>query len=842
MRGLLLFLLLAPQEQVDKADKRGRTSFPIDRYTLRARVTKAVPGATTVRLQWRHGGEGLGGNPVRGEWPEDLAVDAWSKPLPLKDIVGRGSGWTFVTVVVAVPAGRKGTPLAETAVEFEFAEDGKAVKSFVEPSPKGSTVGVAIPLGAASKEEFAAQLAGLSGYARARRERLEKLFPAGDLLPRKFGVIGHLGGYGEGAAGKGGGSGYGVRHCNPAILAEECRAQKLLGMNGLVGSVKLADVAGFGADFRKVYWGGPGSGNPMAFFARGGKTPEEADGCPFDPALKAHVEERVKAAIEEHKAVKAEASWALWDDEMGVYAKDHIVRCKGCHAAFREYLKSQKLEPAAFGKSSWEEILPYPLWVAREKGKGEGHAPPPKDPGDALRYYYTFRLMTHATAQVYPKAAQMFKEAGILLYAMQGPTPSWAGASLDWHEFYDHKANTAFVFETSNRDARSWQWESYLADIGRGIAARHGMPMGCLVKPHRGAPEQRMLSVVARGASVIEWYTYGPDYAKGDSFSQRPDLLDRVAQAGRFLGKAEEYLHGARWAADPQVAFCSPRSSEIWGHAGTDDAASWEDAKWVYLALRHAHVPVDVVSEQQLAEGNLGKYKAIYVVGPTLRRDAAEKVKAWVQAGGLLWTGVLGCWRDEALRPLDLLPGERKAETWGSVQRYKATTFAPFVETGGKTLAWEKAPIAAAVGREVLPGDAAARRVPLGAGEIFHSAVYAGLSYSAKVRRADFDMRADFDAGLRTLVAQPALSRIARPVVPSDPLVEAVLLEKDGRRSAALMNWAYKGRDLQPVENLRVELPEGVKSVRSIAHGPLRLEGRTVTLPKMMEIDLLILE
>ncbi len=826
MRILLLALLLAGQEQVDQADRQNRGGFAVERYALRARVTKAVPETKVLRLQWRRGGEGLGGEVLRGEWPEDLAVGAWSKPLPLRDLVGKGAGWSFVTVVVAAPGGKKGAPLAETAVEFELAEDGKAVKAFAEASPKGSTVGLAVPLGAATREEFGARFSGLAGYARARRERLEKLFPAGEPLPRRFGVIGHLGGYGEGAPGKGGGSGYGVRHTNPEILADECRVQRLLGMNGLVGSVRLADAAGFGADFRKVYWGGPGSGNPMSFFARGGKTPEEANGCPFDPALKAHVEARVKEAIAEHQAVKASESWALWDDEMGVYAKEHIASCKGCAAAFREYLKGQKLEPAAFGKASWDEVLPFPIW------EGKGHAPSPKDPTDALRYYYTYRLMTHATAQVYPKAAQAFKEAGILLYAMQGPTPSWAGASLDWHEFYDAKANTAFVFETSNRDARSWQWESYLSDIGRGIAARHGMPIGCLVKPHRGAPEQRMLSVVARGATVLEWYTYGPDYAKGDSFSQRPDLLDRVARAGRFLGKAEEFLFGARWAAEAEVAFCSPRSSEIWGHAGTDDAASWEDAKWVYLALRHAHVPVDVVSEQRLAEGSLSKYKAIYVAGPNLRRDAADRLKEWVRAGGLLWTGVLGCSRDEALRPLDLIPGERKAETWGSVQRYKATNLQPIAGPGGKT----------AVGREILQGDAPSRRIPSGAGEIFHCATYAGLTYSAKVRRVDFDMRADFDPALRAVVAGPALARIARPVVPSDPLVEAVFLEKEGKRSVALMNWAYKGRDLQPVENLRVELPAGIASVRSIVHGPLRLEGRSAVVPKMMEIDLLILE
>ena len=67
-----------------------------------------------------------------------------------------------------------------------------------------------------------------------------------------------------------------------------------------------------------------------------------------------------------------------------------------------------------------------------------------------------------------------------------------------------------------------------------------------------------MLSVVSRGVRAFEWYTYGPDYSKGDSFSQSPELLERVARAARFLGQAEPWLYGARFAGEPvAVAACS---------------------------------------------------------------------------------------------------------------------------------------------------------------------------------------------------------------------------------------------------------------------------------------------
>lgn len=881
------------QEQIDKGDVRGKGSAAIAKMAVRVRVTRSVPEPELVRINWRRGGEGLGGTVTRGPFlaadlEQHLPRGEWSGWLPLGTLCANARGWDFPTIWVEAASPTKAkakaqpAPLESVDVEFEFAEGGKVFHHFIEPSPKGATVGLAFPghaLGAKVTPEFIAQLNGLSTHARLRRERLEKHFTEAAPMPKQFALVGHLGGYGQfGVTGLGGPAGYGVRHCNPAILGDECLTLRMLGVNSFVGSLRLADAAGYGKDFRQVYWGGPGSGSPLGMLKNGGKTAD--DGCPFDPALVPLMQESAEKAIAEHKAVGARESWALWVDEIGVFAKEHIARCDRCAGKFRDYLRTQKLSPADFGKADWNDVKPFDIWgtaaevVPGAKGKAPRATPPatPENAADSLRSYYTARFMTHATAQVFPARAQQFKAAGISLYAMQGPTPSWSGASLDWNEFYDLGANTAFVWETSNRDPRAWQWESYLADIGRGIAARHNMPMGSLVKPHRGAPEQRMLSVVSRGVRVIEWYTYGPDYSKGDSFSQSPELLERVAGAARFLGHAEDRLFGARPLVEAEVAFVTPRASEIWGRAGGLNGTAFENAKWVYLALAHAHIPVDILSEQQLAEGRLARYKAIYIPGPHLRRDAAAQVKEWVRAGGSLWTDALGLSRDEANQPATAFAevlglGERRLETWGTVDPYRATDFKPLAETNapaGAALQWEGATFSAGIGREALtPGGAevlarfadgkpAVTRHKFGKGDATVAGLWSGLTYSAKVRRADFSMREDFSPAVRALITAPALARkVARPALPSEALVESAALVKDGHRSVALMNWAYQrtpettGKGgLQAVTDLRVALPGlgEVKSVRSLLHGPLALENGSVRVPKLAEIDLLIIE
>lgn len=882
--------LARAQEPIDKDDVAARGAAT-GRLSVRVRVIKTVPQQATVRINWRRGGEGLSGTVVRGAFSTSdtkpqLPLGVWTEWVSLKEIVGTAKGWEFPSVVVTsepIIKGKSTAPgatLSDVVVEFEFAEEGKVFRQFAEPAPKGATVGFAFPgsvLASRVTPEFSTQLNGLSTHARLRRERLEKAFPEPSPLPKQFAIIGHMGGYGEGPPGVRGSHGFGVRHNNPAILLEEFRTLSLLGVNGMVDSVKLADAAGVGAQFRRIFWGPPGSGDPMAFFQKSGKVVEMPDGCPFDPTLRPYMRERVAKAIQEHRAAAAKESWGLWDDEMGVYAKEHIAHCDRCAEVFREYLKSNQVSLEQLGAKSWNDVKPYSLWLSEAETKNKkafptGLRPAPETAADSLRYYYTYRLMSHANGQVFTEAAKTFADAGIKLYAMQGPTPSWNGASLDWHEFYDRKPNTAFVFETSNRDARVWQWESYLADIGRGIAQRHDLAQGCLVKPHRGAPAQRMLSVIARGTTAFEWYTFGPDYSKGDSFSQSPELLEQVARAVRFLGRAEPYLYGATFEKKPEVAFVTPRSSEIWSKVTDPSLAAFENAKWVYLALRHAHIPLDVISEQQLSEGMLNQYKVIYVPGPHLHHKSANALREWVRNGGSVWTDAAGLSRDEANQPaaeMNEMLGlsERKLETWGSVAQYRAAKLEPLTEANPPTAAaisWEKATVPARIAREPLSpstaeplarfsdGKAAVTRNRFGKGEAIVAGFWSGLTYSATVRRSDFNMRSDFDPAIRDMIARTALARnVYRPAIPSDPLVEAIALRKDGQRSVALINWSYAHSEtatnkasLQSLENLRIELPgfADAKSVRSIQHGPLKLVNGAVLLPKLDEIDLLVIE
>jgi hypothetical protein len=407
-----------------------------------------------------------------------------------------------------------------------------------------------------------------------------------------------------------------------------------------------------------------------------------------------------------------------------------------------------------------------------------------------------------------------------------------------------------------------------------------------------------MLSAVSRGDTMIYWYTYGPDYKKGDSFSQDPAALALTSKAAHLLGRSEEALYGSSWVLPAEVAVVKPETTQRWMNlAGNPPhlTAAWENAKWVYSALQHAHVPVDPIDEHVLATEDLSRYKLIYVSGSHVTAAAAKGLLRYVKQGGTLYTSGWGLARDEANRPLRVLEpvlGLRRRnapETWYEVTLYGAKRIESYdepakriapVPEGAAIVAGDFAQetFTPAVGREILlpkddadvlacfaDGSAAVTQHKYGAGEAYVVGLFPGLEYSAPVRRADFDMTRDFHAARRHLVAGPALA-LARPVVDaSEPLVEGVLLgnEPSGMRTVTLANWAYRvesirqdasGRQTPQVAHVAAErvtiAVRGAGDVGQVTSCTLdrpldfsrSADTIVVSLPKLEEGDVLLLK
>jgi len=914
---LLLSAAFAGQDdsraQVDLAIRDDTWTVPAA-LTMRARVTAITP-AEPVTIDWRWGGEGLGGTVSRGTLGDKLPVGTWSQPVPVASFVkGQFPRKLFLTFTTGrggklVREGNYGYYHTEghstgVELEFEFACDGKVVKTFKEAGPDGGTVGIVIPAyrlaGGKTPEDagFLGELCGLADYARQREAKLAALPYAQGPFPRRFAVFTDLGGYGTGTY-------YGTRHTNKAITETECRSLRTLGVNGFAGAPRfLVDMAaartGFAKDFcRGVYL--QLGGYPVPRAQKGRAVPEA--GCPFAPGVAARQKEMIEKGLAAALKISVDEVWWRTEDEIGAVVdgapegKSHLALCPNCAEGFRAWLKSAGRTPADFGQADWPNVKPLDI--------GAKTPPPPpslQDRGAALAAYSTAMFLNHASAALFTPLrdalatanAETRQAAGakrplVYSFALRGNTFLMGGHSLDFFDFY-RLADNAFVYETSNRDARIWGWDSYLCDVGRVVSAQQRLAFGVYVKPHRGAVVQRALTAAARGAQMLYWYTYGPDYSKGDSFAESDDALAKTARAAALLGKTEDALYGAAWLVPAEVAVVNPRSSEIWSRLASGSAAPYENAKWIYTALAHAHIPVDALDEVMLATQDLARYKVIYISGPNLTQAAAAKVAAWVKAGGTLYTSGGGLARDEANQPLAALEpvlglqARGPLELWYRVTAYGATQLEPFgdarnvlapVPAGAAIAAGPpfNATLKPLIGREVLKpapgtdvlatfadGGAAVTRCACGKGQAYVAGFFPGLEYSAAVRGPDFDMARDFDAGLRRFVSVPALDR-TRPVVDASvPAVEGVLLKNGatGKRAVVVMNWAYRvagkrtsGKPviaLVPFKDLKLTL-RGAGDVTKVTSAALDQslpferagDSLVVTLPQLDDGDVLLL-
>ncbi|MCG3149131.1 MAG: hypothetical protein PCFJNLEI_02590 [Verrucomicrobiae bacterium] len=881
--------VLLREDEVDEVIEEETWRVPPGLF-LRARVLAAEP-AVAANMGLRCGSEGLGGKQFSAVLASNVPVGEWSEPIDL-GLVARQTEvsrrW-FLTVT----GGRAGKYIVGTnpyefrdaatnvVIEIEFSWKNQVLKSITQSGPGGGTVGVVVPAGLLtpsrepSSPEFVAGLLGLREYADRRLARFAEMQKGPPPKLSKYTVSTDINGYGTGIY-------RGIRYTDPQIIETEAQAARHLGVNALRGMPRKAVPAGFAA-FLPEKW----IGFPVTQYNSSSKKNSPDAGCPFSPATPALTEEKIQYALsftnESFRAV-----WLVTRDEIGLCidqtadGKAHPSKCPHCRTAFADFLRAKGLRSADFGKADWSEVVPLDIF------NKTSDRPWLNDPHLARQAYWSRQFNLYSTAKLFTPIRDALRVANadkrntpVYSYALRAPSFLWRGHSLDLFEFYRH-ADNAFVYETSNRDRRVDVWDSYLCDVGRVVAQEYGLMQGVYVKPHRGSPVQRTLTAAARGAQHFQWYTYGPDYAMGDSFLGRDEHIAGTMRAANLLAKGEAVLYGAKWAVPAEIAIVKPLSSEIWMQLSDYPlarVASFEDAKWVYTALAHAHLPVDPLDEGLLETRDLSRYKVIYVTGQNITRKAAGKLADWVKAGGTLVTTAGGLARDEANQPLPDLLGLKartEPEMWYKISSYGASQLGR-IDERNRIIApvpdgAEVAKFKPQVGREILQpadkteviarfadGGAAVVRHAAGKGQAYIIGFFAGLEYATPIMTEKFNMADAWNTAAGRFLTAPALERVQPVVEPDSPLVEGVLVKTD-KSAVVLMNWGYRtaghrtiGKQVKnivklvPQANLAIRVRGTFQKATSLATGtvlPVRVEGgrSLFTLPALQEGDIITLD
>ena len=545
-----------------------------------------------------------------------------------------------------------------------------------------------------------------------------------------------------------------------------------------------------------------------------------------------------------------QVAYAILMDEPEGQHTDFMVKDEGYRTAFRAWLEGQGFTPTDLLVADWDAVRPV---LESER-----------DVFPAL-HYHTQRFRTVALGNFMIEQRKLIEAT----YGREFPTVvNFSDGALYWANFY---AQGVDYFELLNTDqqnaiwsedwanaASTYQCSAFNVDLMRAAARKRGQTMGHYLIAHayRTAWDTKLKATSAAARGVRMWmnFSYGPTWGnheggpawKSHMWYNKPENWTANAEIPREIGAVEDWLLTAK-PAPAEVALLYSSSSDIWS---LQNSAFGFDRMHTWLALSHGQVPVDVVSEIDLAEGHLSQYRVCYFSGENLTRAAATKLAEWVQVGGTLFMTAGAGTRDEYNRPLDtlvpLLPATREAVTVHepfNVGGHYLSTLSPrdTVTWDGETLdvlavqqAQSPKPNAATLatfanGQPAIVSAAAGEGTTISAGFlpalayirpalIAREASQKNKSDSARIERSYNPW--DFPAGIRERILSPARDTKTR-LTCDVPLVDAVYLPCVQGVLIALANYT-----LESVERIELRIRDvyNVTGVESVHHGEVTYE------------------
>lgn len=382
-------------------------------------------------------------------------------------------------------------------------------------------------------------------------------------------------------------------------------------------------------------------------------------------------------------------AFVMAEDEPAWYTGFNPVWAKTGETGFRDYLKEQGVTPESLGVKSFDEVR----HIRRDQ------------PVVADAPVFQRRLWHWSCRYTYAAFSQYFASVTKAIQAKLPNTPVSVnyqpsgmiegafGDSLHPDIFEAGRLNGVsmqfiedWIFGTLNAWGKGvYQKVAYFADIQRGAARYQGLgpaSLGfypiCIGWDPKGKETARNISMrinllLSQGCKTFSFFNYGPTTcATVDYWADSAPIARGVADAIRMVGsdKIEPYL----WAGmpvEPQVCMLYSVENFYWIESNKSQDDEYE-RQYLYCMLQQSQIPVDIIAGRDLNRF-VGNYKVAYAVDRILVRKAAEDLKKWVEAGGVLVLGPGAVTKDEYNEPLSVFvnePGKNRVGK-GWVVRFK---------------------------------------------------------------------------------------------------------------------------------------------------------------------------
>lgn len=404
-----------------------------------------------------------------------------------------------------------------------------------------------------------------------------------------------------------------------------------------------------------------------------------------------------------------------------------------------------------------------------------------------------------------------------------------------------------------------WWWQlpevspqvyGFLLDGLRLGGSYHNIPMQYYIMPFKGQSNDNLRRqhglAYAHGAKIINHFiTQNQAMISWDYVDQTesPRTYQAIHDMIRDAGAVEHRLYPAM-PKKAEIAILLSRAADTWdtadlggaGHLyGAKYNANNDERKAIWMALRHAQYPVDLITDEDVAEGKLAGYKVLYVVGSEMLSAAVKPLAEWGRSGGILYATGGGGLLDEyhrdntalyevyglkshhlnravrGIRPMRDLPKMTPLDTLVVTAPDAGLTR---VELPALCYRDALEPRAATVLGTYNDGSPAFLCNTYGKGTVYYAGALVGLAYLTPALPPNTQvLPTGFPAALRALITLPAQqARIVPPVVTNHPLVEAQYLTGPNGAIVTLINWTEK-----PIDKLIVRFPGvPVKTVQSL--------------------------
>ena len=455
------------------------------------------------------------------------------------------------------------------------------------------------------------------------------------------------------------------------------------------------------------------------------------------------------------------------------------------------------------------------------------------------------------------------------------------GKHLQWIDAFKHRAMSMFWTEDYIFFVPELpQTISFMLARARCATKYHGQPIHMYVMPHSpGQPPEffrrNIFLSLGAGAKHLDHFWVAPqeNYSENYVSWQYPEMFQAIFETNHDLAAVEPLLLNAK-PRPARIAVITGKATAMNEDGVAVNIAAdkflkqchlagkpvqnicRKDQQLIYLALRQAQYQVDLITEEDIFEGNrLAQYKAVYFAGEWVHARAVPKLEAWVRAGGILYAstglGHLNQYNEKETSFLKLL-GVTTTAPAKNLFHHRPLLELPLADAIDTTHPADLPLAAMAFQQKLRPaapevrtlvrwrdGTAAVTERPLGKGKVFAVGTAIGASFWktalrplpwARGGRVNLYNPVGFDAAARRILnlgTDAALLR--RQVECSTEGVESWLLENSKGTLLTLINWTNDER----LENLQVtlQLPAVPKQVFSVTNQkPLAFEHVNGTL------------